>query len=63
LESPRRNIVPSEELSEQIKAAKESASDLLGRLAVELARDTHRNFFAGAMIAEYRAMRSGEGAH
>ena len=47
-----------EELAEQIDAAKEIASGLPGRLAVELARDTHRNFVAGAMVAAYRAMRN-----
>jgi hypothetical protein len=47
-----------EELAEQIDAAKETPSGLPGRLAVEFARDTHRNFFAGAMVAVYRAMRN-----
>lgn len=47
-----------EELTGQIDAAKEAASSLSGKLAVEFARDTHRNFFAGAMIATYRALRN-----
>jgi hypothetical protein len=46
-----------EELAEHINASKETASGLPGRLALELARDTNRNFFAGAMIATYRAIR------
>ena len=47
-----------EELSENASTVKESRSGLFDRLAVELARDTHRNFFAGVVISVYRVVRN-----
>lgn len=46
------------ELIEQIAAANAAGPDLPGKLAVELARDTQRNFFASMVIGSYRAARS-----
>jgi hypothetical protein len=62
-----RTITTSEagdELSQSIERTIESGSALPDRLAVELARDTHRNFFAATMAGTYRTVRSaarGEG--
>lgn len=51
-------VEAGEELSQQIVGTGEVGTDLPGRLGVQLARDTSRNFFAATMVAAYRAIRS-----
>jgi len=51
-------IEAGDELSQQIAGAGEVEASLPGRLGVQLARDTSRNFFAAMMVAAYRAIRS-----
>src|ERR1051326_5229540 len=47
-----------EEIEEQLELANEADEDLKGRLTVEFASVTQRNFFAGGTIAVYRTMRA-----
>jgi hypothetical protein len=46
------------ELHDQVSVAEQPGRGLPGRLATEAAQGTFRNFFAGTMIAAYRASRS-----
>jgi hypothetical protein len=47
-----------EQLSESAAIAQEAGSSLTERLAVELTRDTDRNFIAGTVVRAYRFVRS-----
>jgi hypothetical protein len=56
-----RNITSQqagEQLAESAAIAKEAGSSLTDRLAVELSRDTDRNFIAGTVVRAYRFVRS-----
>ena len=56
-----RNITTpqaGEQLSESAAIANEAGSSLTDRLAVELSRDTDRNFIAGTVVRAYRFVRS-----
>jgi hypothetical protein len=47
-----------DELAEQIAVAKEAGTGVPDKLAAELARDTHRNFFAALITHAYRTVRN-----
>jgi len=56
-----RNITTREagaQLSENAAIVSEAGTSLTNRLAVELARDTDRNFVAGVVVSVYRMLRS-----